>query len=396
MAVSFFDSKSPLYACGFRPFFLLTAFYAVILAVYNVLFSGRLISDFPGAAEIWYLHELVYGVGGALIAGFLLTAFPAWTDTERVDSGRLMLLVSLWGISRLFALAVSYFGMLPVTLINSAFLLMLLAVLFHPITDKRQQRHRIFYYQLLLLFTVTLISYFFLLSDGLQQAKPWLQVCGGIFLIIVLTILSRMSMVVVNHALEKYQVTDERFLARPPRRNFAIWIILAFLAADLFLPGSSASGWLALACAAALLNILNDWHLPKAWRDLYYQALYLFYLLIAGGFVAIGINNISGAGDIYHSVYLLFICAAGIAALVIMLVVGQKHTGYTLSYQGPVLLMILSVLGLALALSGPVAGLYSLKMEQSLIAVFISLSFLLYLRFFWSRYHRRRVDGKQG
>ncbi|WED23919.1 NnrS family protein [Vibrio sp. JC009] len=396
MAASIFDNKSPLYACGFRPFFLLTALYSVILAVHSALYSDPSISVFSAGGDIWYLHELVFGTGSAAIAGFLLTAFPAWTDTARVDSGRLMSLVILWVVSRLFSLAVSYLGMLPVMLGNSAFLVMLLAVLFNAIADKKQQRHRIFYYQLLLFFALMLISYVICLNGELQLAEQWLQVCAGILLIILLTILSRMSMVVVNHALEKYEVTHERFLARPPRRNFAIWIIMTFLCVNLLLPNRSVSGWLALASAAALLNILNDWHLPKAWRDLYYQALYFFYLFVAGGFTVIGFNNINGAGDLHQSVYFLFIGAAGIAVLMIMLVVGQKHTGYTLSYSRSIQLMIISMLGVTLALSGAVVGLYSLRMDQLLVIVPVSLCFLLYLRVFWSRYKRCRIDGKEG
>ena len=84
----------PVFSAGFRPFFLLAAVWAAIavpawLAAYVHGYS----LDTPLPAVVWHAHELVYGFGAAVVAGFLLTAIPNWT-------GRLPLRGARWRCSR--------------------------------------------------------------------------------------------------------------------------------------------------------------------------------------------------------------------------------------------------------------------------------------------------------
>ncbi len=337
---SIFNPEAPLHTCGFRPLFLLTALYSIALIFHWVLFLQAQSVHISEAEINWYFHEWVFGIGSAAVAGFLLTAFPAWTDTPRVSGQQLMLVVTCWMLSRLFAWGADLIGLVPTALANIAFIALLLRYLFRAIVDKKQQRHRIFYYQLWLYFVVMLIVYYFWISTNPELTLKWLKTSVGVYIIMLMTVFSRMSMVVVNHALERFEVTNERHLAKPPRRDFSIGIILTYLAVDLWMPDSSISGWLALACAASVLNILNDWHLPKAWRDIYYQSAYSFYLFTAAGFVVIGLNNIWGIA--YElPVHMLFSAAAGIAVMMAMLVVGQKHTGHALDYSVTIRLMLI-------------------------------------------------------
>ncbi|UAB73366.1 NnrS family protein [Vibrio sp. SCSIO 43132] len=386
-----FNSKAPLYACGFRPFFLLAASYTLLLMLYAVLLHSA-----SPSSNVWYMHELIFGIGSAVIAGFLLTAFPAWTDTERVTGRRLIILVALWVSARALGWISPMIGVLPMQLMNVAFSLLLLSVLIRPILDNRQARHRIFYYYLALYFSGALVSYFFWIEDNLDLTRQWLIASGGVFVILMMIVFSRMSMVIVNHALERFDVTDQRHLARPPRRNFAIGTIVLFLSVDLWMPESSVSGWLALACTCAILNILNDWHLPKAWRDPYYQAGYAFYLLVAAGFGVIGTSHIWGASISESALLILFAETAAIAVLVIMLVVGQKHTGYPLQYSLSIRLMLAAIPMAATLQLGEVFYVTPHKILHALPEILIALSFTFYLVFFWSKLTRIRVDGKSG
>ncbi|EGU56253.1 hypothetical protein VINI7043_09594 [Vibrio nigripulchritudo ATCC 27043] len=384
-----FNSKAPLYACGFRPFFLLATSYTLLLMLHAVVGASP-------SSNVWYMHELIFGIGSAVIAGFLLTAFPAWTDTERLTGRRLILLVALWVSARALGWMLPMIGVLPMQLMNVAFSLLLLSVLIRPILDARQARHRIFYYYLALYCSGALVSYFFWIEDDLDLTRQWLTASGGVFVILMMIVFSRMSMVIVNHALERFDVTDQCHLARPPRRNFAIGIIVLFLSVDLWMPGSSVSGWLALACTCAVLNILNDWHLPKAWRDLYYQAGYAFYLLIAAGFGVIGTSNIWGLSISGSALLILFAETAAIAVLVIMLVVGQKHTGYPLQYSPSIRLMLAAMPVAATLQLGQVFYVTSHKPLHVLPVILIALCFIFYLVSFWSKLTRIRVDGKSG
>ncbi|WP_281831474.1 NnrS family protein [Vibrio nigripulchritudo] len=384
-----FNSRVPLYACGFRPFFLLATSYTLLLMLHAVVGASP-------SPNVWYMHELIFGIGTAVIAGFLLTAFPAWTDTERVTGRRLIILVALWVSARVLGWISPMIGVLPMQLMNVAFSLLLLSVLIRPILDNRQARHRIFYYYLALYFSGAPVSYFFWIEDNLDLTRQWLIASGGVFVILMMIVFSRMSMVVVNHALERFDMTDQRHLARPPRRNFAIGTIVLFLAVDLWMPESSVSGWLALACTCAVLNILNDWHLPKAWRDPYYQAGYAFYFLVATGFGITGISNIWGVSNNGSALLILFAETAAIAVLVIMLVVGQKHTGYPLQYSLSIRLMLVAMPLAATLQLGQVFYVTSHKAPHALPVILIALCFTFYLVSFWSKLTRIRVDGKSG
>ncbi|HKY94418.1 MAG TPA: NnrS family protein, partial [Kiloniellales bacterium] len=93
---------SRLLARGFRPFFLATAAYSlVVIAIWTAVLMGWL--DWQSRLDplAWHAHEMLFGAIGAAIAGFLLTAVPNWTGRLPVAGARLGLLASLWLLPRL-------------------------------------------------------------------------------------------------------------------------------------------------------------------------------------------------------------------------------------------------------------------------------------------------------
>ncbi|MDX7920881.1 NnrS family protein [Aeromonas media] len=91
----------PLFRLGFRPFFLLGALFSC-LAMLGWL--GQLNGWFtlPGIGNpIWlHAHEMLFGFGAAIVAGFLLTAVQNWTAHPGVRSWPLALIVGLWVLPR--------------------------------------------------------------------------------------------------------------------------------------------------------------------------------------------------------------------------------------------------------------------------------------------------------
>ncbi|MBL4832190.1 MAG: NnrS family protein [Aliivibrio sp.] len=387
------SASSPLYLCGYRPFFLLTASYSALLLLGVILQINITHTLWQPPTPFWFIHELLFGIGLAMLAGFLLTAFPAWTDSLRVDSTQLQRLVLCWLVARVSMGCAALITMFPAIVFNVLFFVLLLSALAPAVRDKKHQRHRIFFFQLLLYFFVMLLGYWFWMTGDKQQTFAIMHTGVGVFIILLLTILSRLSMVVVNHALLKYGETTLKHLAKPPRRNFAIGIILCYLAANLWLPQSSIAGWLALACAASVLNILNDWHLTKAWRDLYYQIGYSIYVLIAASFTLIGINNIWSLSIVNLDVTWLFIGPIGLAIALIMLVVGQKHSGHQLEYGAGIKWLMLSIWVFAVSTLFTISNLWLPLIIASCSAM---LSAILYLQLNWKTHSRPRCDGKSG
>lgn len=130
-----------LFSFGFRPFFLSAAIWAALavpvwLATYLV---GPGTTPFE-TGLVWHVHEMVFGYGAAVVAGFLLTAIPNWTGRLPVSGMPLVLLWLLWCAGRLA------FTLEPVpdplgALIESAFLICFAALVWREVIAGRNTRN---------------------------------------------------------------------------------------------------------------------------------------------------------------------------------------------------------------------------------------------------------------
>ena len=90
-----------VFSLGARPFFVLAAAWAVFaVGVWPAVFAGTLALPGAFAPVDWHAHELIFGYGGAVVAGFLLTAIANWTGRPPVAGLRLGALVLAWLVAR--------------------------------------------------------------------------------------------------------------------------------------------------------------------------------------------------------------------------------------------------------------------------------------------------------
>ncbi|HYQ38146.1 MAG TPA: NnrS family protein, partial [Pseudomonas sp.] len=94
---------APLWRLGFRPFFLAgTAFAALAIPLWLGVLAGWWPAWQPaGGALAWHRHEMLFGFGTAIIAGFLLTAAQNWTGRPGPSGRPLAALALLWLAARL-------------------------------------------------------------------------------------------------------------------------------------------------------------------------------------------------------------------------------------------------------------------------------------------------------
>lgn len=124
MTLQVWRSHHPLWLAPHRPFFLLAGLWAFMVPLVWLLPQGL-------AAEpvAWHRHEMLYGMGGAAVGGYLLTALAAWTGDGPVSPQATRLVVALWLVARLTfatglhaaaasAATAGYFGVLGVFLLQ--------------------------------------------------------------------------------------------------------------------------------------------------------------------------------------------------------------------------------------------------------------------------------------
>lgn len=390
----------PLMQCGFRPFFLGAAWIAVLdLALWaGLLWLGLPLPAVPGGPLAWHAYELLYGFGMAAVAGFLLTAVPEFTGSPAWGPRVTLGLLALWLAGRLAFAASGILGPLPAALADLG-LALALAVLAAPRLLRDPTRRHTGFLPVLLALALTLAGFHF---DALRggDTMRWLYAGIGTMMMLVVMAMSRISTRMVNDALDALRTAGrdpgDPYRAPPPRRNFAIWAIGACTLAEWAAPDAPATGWLALAAAATVLNLLNDWHRGRVLLDRWVAMLYGCYLSMALGYAAIGAARLFELGPPSAGRHLLTIGAMSLAIYAAMSIASRRHGGWPLEQRawlplGAALLLAAALLRAAAGLGAPAAG------------ALLAASALLWLAAFlqWAlRSHRvltgPRPDGRVG
>jgi uncharacterized protein involved in response to NO len=94
----------PLWRLGFRPFYLAAAVFAALaIPLWMAAYYDAMPGSIAGALHVgfaWHMHEMVFGVGAAVVVGFLYTAAYNWTGRLTPVGGRLAALVAVWLVGR--------------------------------------------------------------------------------------------------------------------------------------------------------------------------------------------------------------------------------------------------------------------------------------------------------
>ncbi len=118
---------------GFRPFFLGGACFSVL----SILFW--MLNIYPNMA--WHAHEMIYGYGLAIFAGFLLTAVKNWTGIHTLNGFLLLGLFIVWVIARVLPLFDNSFFLFLEVIADNLFIIFLIISITIPIVKARQWRN---------------------------------------------------------------------------------------------------------------------------------------------------------------------------------------------------------------------------------------------------------------
>jgi len=188
-----FKPLQVLSAQAFRPFFLFGAAFAdIAIALWLGVWIMGLSFQPAGGIYFWHQHEMAFGFVLAIIIGFLLTAVQNWTGQRATHGKHLILLFSLWALSRLILLISGFAGtnfpancfLYAAAILDCAFLLMAALHMGKLLIAANNRRNLFFMPLLLALACLNGLSYL-----GALQANPALinwGVRGALFIFVAI------------------------------------------------------------------------------------------------------------------------------------------------------------------------------------------------------------------
>ena len=267
---------------GFRPFFAAAALFSVTsvliwLGVYVLGWRWQ-VPSLP--ATTWHAHEMVFGYGMAVIAGFLLTAVKNWTGVQTLHGLPLLLLVLLWLVARILILGGAGMPLALAAAADGLFGLLLLVAIAHPVFKARQYRQLGILSKVAFLLLSNLVFYAGLLGIFPDAVRPALY--SGVYLIMALIFV--VSRRVLPFFIEKGLDHPVELKNSSLVDAAGLFLFIGFWVADVFDPDSPL-----VALLAAVLFIVHGirlvgWYTAGILQRPLLWVLYLAYAVIVAGF----------------------------------------------------------------------------------------------------------------
>lgn len=384
---------TPLLRLAFRPFFLAGCLLAVLaVLLWLAALSGWVSAWQPAGGWLgWHRHELLFGFGLAIIAGFLLTAVQTWTGRPGLSGKPLAALALLWLLARVAWLVNAPWLLLVV--LEMTFALAVAAVMGFTLWKVRQPRNYPIVVVLLLLAGADGLSLLGLLAGhegwqrqgvltGLWLVAAMMGMIGGR----VIPFFTQRGLGRVD-AVAPWPWLDRLLLIGSPL------VALAY-ASGLGLGVNLWVGLLFAALGAGHLVRLVRWHDRALWRVPLLWSLHIAYGWLAVACLGMALWHFGVPLNPSLAVHCLTIGAMGGLVLAMIARVSLGHTGRALEPPSGmalafVLLNLACLSRVVLMVFFPVPALW-------LAGVCWALAFALYAWRYGPMLLRPRVDGHPG
>lgn len=108
---------------GYRPMILCAmAWSAICMALWALIVTGVFALPHPWLGIVWFVHEMVFGFGGAALASFMLVAISNWAGHPIAAGRGLIAFIALWLAGRLVLLLAAKLPLLLVLVVDASFL----------------------------------------------------------------------------------------------------------------------------------------------------------------------------------------------------------------------------------------------------------------------------------
>jgi len=271
-----------LFNLGFRPFFLLAGVYALIsIFVWGGVYAyGWPAPRLPFSPMQWHAHEMIFGYGMAVAAGFLLTAVRNWTKLQTLHGYELAGLTALWLAARMAGWLIPG-QVLLMLLLDLAFDVWLIAAIFTPILRAKQYDQIGIASKLILLMLANLCFYLGV-SGVLEQGVAWGLYSG---LYVLLALVFSMARRVLPFFIERGVGYPVQLKNRAWIDRTSIYVFLLFMIADVFWRNAPATAALAGLLFVSHTLRLVGWHTGGIWKKPLLWVLFVGYVGATFGFL---------------------------------------------------------------------------------------------------------------
>ena len=381
-----------LFGLGFRPFFLLAGLSASLMMFLRII-SYRWGEAFPNYFDStsWHSHEMLFGYGVAVIAGFLLAAVGNWINHPMPKGKSLAALVVLWLSGRILPFFPQQIPDWLIAFSDWIFLPVLLAVIGIPIVRAKNVRN---YGFLLVLGVMTLANAEVHLRQlGINITDLPFGITFMLNLLILMIVLMGGRVIPF---FTKSALPEAATKIRIPVEWAAVGFSIALMAGEVIQLSPEILG--ILAGSAAILHALRlvGWHDIRVWKTPLLWVLHLGYAWIVVGYA---LTALAKYGTLlpFLATHAFTAGGIGMVTLGMMARVSLGHSGR------PLIPPKLTVLAFALlnvsALLRVVAPVFFISNYGSWILLSGSLWILAYLFFLWDYFPMLlapRVDGRPG
>lgn len=388
------NKKFALFELGFRPFFMLAAFFASFFIIgwyffYSAKISSHALSYY--SALSWHSHEMIFAYTGAVIAGFLLTAVTNWTGQMTIKNWPLTCLVLLWLLARILPF-ISDTGWL-IAAVDLAFYPYLAVAVAVPIIKTGNRRNLFIIGILALLAFANLLVHLEFLKITSDTAQTGIYAGLYIELLLIIIFAGRVFPFFTGRGVKvPFEPSKKPRLEVASIVGFILFALLDFY--------KTTPMWFALvAIIVALLHMwrLAGWYNSQVWKVPLLWVLHLGYIFLIVGILLRGLAFFWPVMTL-PALHAMTVGGMGLITLGMMARVSLGHTGRNIhqppkSVTGIFILVALSCL-IRVAIPLVAAQLYLPAIMLS--SILWSVAFLWFAIKYFPYWIAPRVDGRPG
>ncbi len=341
----------PFFSYGFRPFFLGAALFAgLAVPTWILVLAGSVDINFLYPPREWHVHEMVFGFLPCVIAGFILTAIPNWTDRPPLCGLPLALLFTVWVAGRM-SMACPWMPSLLATIIDSSFLLALAGVIWREIIAGQVWERAPIGILISVYALANILFHIFVLGNHDTDLAP--RVALGLLMVLLTLIGGRITPSFTEDFLDEAGIKKQP-ASFSPLDGIAILFVIVAAIAWMAQPHYMITGWLLIAAGSANVIRLSRWHGWRTWREPLVLILHMGYGWLALSLIILGGSILEWGLPASDAIHALTTGAVGTMTLAVMTRATLGHTG-RLKHAGTftVLIYLLVNLGAILRLLAP-------------------------------------------